>query len=296
MKGFLRRVFRILPFFLLIGVLAGVIFYPRPPQAEGESVRIVTVWNVDTFEGGKGSRTSFLKRAAETAERTRDGVKYLITSVTQAGAEEALGRGELPDVLSFGGGLSAFEPFCLSLGERFAGSSKALPWCRGSYYLFSRTEQPATDGSAALSVGGNNLTAVAAYFAGVRGREVDSLSAYVEFLNGKWDCLLGTQRDKCRFAARGESVFSVQLTDFCDLYQYAAVLSEENYDDALHFVRTLRSDAVQCRLDDIGMLPVAGATGQTTGAFMEQAEMEKLRSAAADGDAKNNIENFLKTV
>ena len=232
MKGILRGICRAVPFLLLAAVVLAVSLFPRQSAAEGESVRIVRVWNVDTFEGGKGSRTAFLKRAAELAERGRTGVRYLVTSVTAEGALDALGRGELPDVLSYGGGLSAFEPHCLPLGERFAGESRALPWCRGEYYLFSLTDDFESAGEVAISVGGSNLACSAAYFAGVSGSETESLSAYVDFLGGKYRYLLGTQRDKCRFASRGAAVYAKPLTEFCDLYQYVSVLSEEAYDRA----------------------------------------------------------------
>ena len=226
MKGILRGICRAVPFLLLAAVVLAVSLFPRQSAAEGESARIVRVWNVDTFEGGKGSRTAFLKRAAELAERGRTGVCYLVTSVTAEGALDALGRGELPDVLSYGGGLSAFEPHCLSLGERFAGESRALPWCRGEYYLFSMTDDFESAGDVAISVGGSNLACAAAYFAGVSGSETESLSAYVDFLGGKYRYLLGTQRDKCRFASRGAAVYAKPLAEFCDLYQYVSVLSE----------------------------------------------------------------------
>ena len=89
MKGILRGICRAVPFLLLAAVVLTVSLFPRQSAAEGESVRIVRVWNVDTFEGGKGSRTAFLKRAAEFAERGRTGVRYLVTSVTAEGALDA---------------------------------------------------------------------------------------------------------------------------------------------------------------------------------------------------------------
>ena len=94
MKGILRGICRAVPFLLLAAVVLAVSLFPRQSAAEGESVRIVRVWNVDTFEGGKGSRTAFLKRAAELAERGRTGVRYLVTSVTAEGALDALGFGK----------------------------------------------------------------------------------------------------------------------------------------------------------------------------------------------------------
>ena len=290
---FLRRA---VPFLLLIAVFVAVICYPRADAEESGAIRVLQVWNVDTFEGGKGSRTSFLKRAAAFAEREREDVRYLVKSVTREGALDALSRGELPDVLSFGTGLAEFAEFCLPLGERFAGDDRALPWCRGEYYLFSLTDDFESAGDVAISVGGSNLACAAAYFAGVSGSEAESLSAYVDFLGGKYRYLLGTQRDKCRFASRGALVYAKPLTEFCDLYQYVSVLSEEAYDDALFFVNTLRSEAVQCQLGDIGMLPVAGAAGYTTGAFLTAETSVALAQAVRAGEPRKNIENFLKTV
>ena len=296
MKGVFVFLRRAVPFLLLIAVFVAVICYPRADAEESGAIRVLQVWNVDTFEGGKGSRTSFLKRAAAFAEREREDVRYLVKSVTREGALDALSRGELPDVLSFGTGLAEFAEFCLPLGERFAGDDRALPWCRGQYYLFSHTDDFDAEGKTAVSVGGNNLPSVAAYFADVQGEEIASLSAYVDFLGGDYRYLLGTQRDKCRFAARGASVCERALSSFCDLYEYVAVLSRENYDDAIFFVQTLRSDAVQCQLSDIGMLTYAGAEGLTTGAFAEEGTLSALLAAVRAGAPRKNIENFLKTV
>ena len=57
------------------------------------------IWNVDTFEGGKGSRTAFLRRAAALAEQKQHGVLYNVTSYTEEGVREAFARGETPDIL-----------------------------------------------------------------------------------------------------------------------------------------------------------------------------------------------------
>ncbi len=68
---------------------------------------------------------------------------------------------------------------------------------------------------------------VAAALNNLSGEEIDSLSAYVAFLNGKYRYLLGTQRDRCRFVSRGVEVYEKPLNEFCDLYQYVSVLSAE---------------------------------------------------------------------
>ena len=68
-------------------------------------MRVVLIWNVDTFEGGKGSRASFLNRVARLAEQTSDGVYYRVISYTAEGAQSAMAEGNYPDLLSFGIGL-----------------------------------------------------------------------------------------------------------------------------------------------------------------------------------------------
>ena len=296
MKRVFRFAWRALPFFVLAAVLLAVFLLPRGGQVRGEEVRIVRVWNVDTFEGGKGSRTSFLKRAALLAERGREGVRYLVTSVTQEGALAALAEGEMPDVLSFGGGLSAFGAYALPLGESFADGDRALPWCRGKYFLFSLTDDFSASGDTAISVGGSNLSVAAAYFSEIRGTETQSLTAYVDFLGGKFRYLLGTQRDRCRFASRGAAVYEKELPAYCDLYQYAAVLSEQSYDDALFFIDILRSETVQSMLSDIGMFPVAGAEGYTMEAFADEEHISAFVQALRMGESVKFLRNFLKTV
>ena len=82
MKRFFSGFKKTLPFVLIFAVVFAVAFYPRSKE-EGKSEevkKVIRVWNVDTFEGGKGSRTNFLKRAAAKIEKKNKGVYYLITS------------------------------------------------------------------------------------------------------------------------------------------------------------------------------------------------------------------------
>ena len=94
------------------------------------------------FEGGKGSRTAFLK---SVARELKGEAYYLVTSYTLEGALSAFAEGDAPDVLSFGVGLSEFAERLLPLPYSFAGGelggkTLAYPWCMGGYYLFSLTD------------------------------------------------------------------------------------------------------------------------------------------------------------
>ena len=260
MKGFLkeglRRMGRALPFLLIAALVAAVCFFPKEETPIGPVSRVVRVWNVDTFEGGKGSRTAFLRRVADSV--AREGVYFLISSYTVEGAREAASRGELPDAISYGIGLGGFLERCLPLPYAFSGGevdgkTYAVPWCRGQYYLFSHTETFA--GRTAISAGGSNLPCVAAAISAVSGEEMEPLAAYSGFLSGKYDLLLGTQRDVCRFQTRGAEVAMRPLAGYNDLYEVISVYSREKFEDCLAFLEALRGEKAQKALGEIGMLP-----------------------------------------
>lgn len=287
---------------LCLILVLSALFFPEQSQSRGEAVskRIVRVWNVDTFEGGKGSRTSFLKDAAKRVEKKREGVYYLISSYTPEGAEEAFCEGKFPDAISFGVGLSAFAersvklPFSF-IGGQIGSDTLAYPWCKGGYYLFSLTDQFEEEGNTAISAGGRNLSAVAAALEGIRGEELPALTAYSEFISGKYRYLLGTQRDVCRFETRGVNVFSKPIESYCDLYQYFSVLNEGVKEDSLALLREL-IDAPE-KLSSIGMSPFeAESCAKTTvGVFSSADALAKILGYARNGDEKN-LRNFLKTV
>ena len=301
-KKALSIALRILPFLLIAAILCCLLLYPRGETVSKENKRVVRVWNVDTFEGGKGSRTAFLRNAARITEKKRGGVYYLITSYTLDGATAAFEKGESPDMLSFGIGLSAYAENSLPLSRKFAGGNTesgclAYPWCRGSYYLFSLSEDFSASGETVISKGGNNLSEVAAAYAGIIGSFAESTAAYVEFLNGHYRYLLGTQRDECRFSARGVTVYSQELPEYCDLYQYISVLSREKREDCDAFVDTLLSNDVQTTLSRIGMYPVNGGNAKrTVSVFSDRESLRKLAESASGGIAGNFLDKYLKFI
>ncbi len=303
-KAFWSGLKKALPFLMIFAVFLTIVCYPHETtEGNGEEAkRVVRVWNVDTFEGGKGSRTNFLKRAAAKIEKKDRDVFYLISSYTIEGANRAFAEGQRPDVLSFGIGVSAYLESSLPLPYSFAGGETdggcyAYPWCRGEYYLFSLTDGFEKEGTVAVSAGGMNLVEVAAALNGLSGERIDSLSAYVAFLNGQYRYLLGTQRDKCRFASRGVEVYEKPLNEFCDLYQYISVLSAGKREDCLALVDMLLSDAVQGELESIGMLPVKGGESiRTVSAFSDVDSLSTIRNAASGEEPLKNLDKFLKNI
>ena len=262
-----RMFWRGLPFLLLLAA-AAIVFLPQKSE-KAEARIVVRVWNIDTFEGGKGSRTAFLK---SVARELKGEAYYLVTSYTLEGALTAFAEGDAPDVLSFGVGLSEFAERLLPLPYSFAGGelggkTLAYPWCMGGYYLFSLTDFEG-DGRTALSVGGENLPAVAARLEGITGEETESVAAYTGFLSGKYRYLLGTQRDVCR-------------------------LSSEKRDASLAFVEALLSPEVQGRLSQIGMFPLKNNAERTVSVFSSREALGRLAAAAREGDVP---EKYLKSI
>lgn len=289
---------------LSLAIVLAAIFFPEKKQEEATATRIVRVWNVDTFEGGKGSRTAYLKSAARRVEKKREGVYFLVSAYTPEGAEEAFREEKAPDVLSFGVGLSLYAEASLPLSESFTGGqlgseTLAYPWCRGGYALFSLTENFDEAGKTAISSGGRNLPQIAAALEGIEGDELPALTAYTKFLSGEYKYLLGTQRDLCRFQARGVNVYSRPITSYCDLYQYFSVLSPDLKEDCLALLDELKSSSE--KLSDIGMFPFEETNGfvgnvqRTVGVFTSADALKEMNELARERDEKK-LENFLKTI
>ena len=258
--------------FALAGILCALSLIFAVPALTAESTDspsragIVRLWNIDTFEGGKGSRTAFLNRVSAAYEKKHESVYIMVSSYTAEGAVAALKEGNFPDMISFGIGFSEAAEKCRKINSRsFAGGlvgkeCRAMPWCRGGYALFSLENgfDAADAANTVVSSGGNNLPLVAAAlypFEGIPAVE-DSTSAYVRFLSGKYKYLLGTQRDICRFASRGVNVYCRPVNEFSDLYQYIGVLTD---DEALKgicedYIDALLSEETQKKLTEIGML------------------------------------------
>ena len=288
---------------LIIAVMCMCAFYPERENGEAIERRVVRIWNVDTFEGGKGSRTNFLKSAARRVEKNRSGVFYLVSSYTPEGAEAAFREGNAPDAISFGVGLSVYAEQSLSLPYSFSGGvlgkdALAYPWCKGGYALFSLTDNFEEAGNTVISCGGSNLPQVSAALSGITGEELPALTAYTKFLGGEYRYLLGTQRDLCRFQSRNVAVYYKPLSEYCDLYQYYSVLSSEKKDDCLALLDELLSAPE--KLSDIGMFPLEGDLfapnpKSTLGVFTSSEALKEILETARGSDGKK-LGKFLKTI
>lgn len=292
----------------------------KPVEYKG----VIKVWQIDTFEGGKGSRKQFLLSVARSFEKENSGVLIMVVSHTQESAEQAILSGEKPDLISFGLGVEIGEPIQLKIQKIFSGGmvggrSYAVPWCRGGYALISNPNYKKKQGESnendnqsieniVVSQGKFTQPLTALELEGISFKNADglqALDAYVKFVAGKEKYFLGTQRDIIRLTNRGFEFEIKPLTKFNDLYQYMAITATEQVKQiyAQEFLEYLLTEKVQKRLTEIGMfscfynidyaqkklLEMQNVAGfSTLSAFTHKkdlAELQNLSKLFAQGDA-----------
>lgn len=229
---------------------------------------ILTLWHIDTFEGGVGSRKQFLLSVSREFEKANEGVLVMAVDYTAENAEKAMESGKFPDLISYGAGVKVnnLQPIETSRAESISGGgyndeTYALCWCRGGYCIIENPDYKDTKNSEnklIVSQGEYTNPLVAYAISGRTAQNFEILSplnAYIKFTAGKAKYLLGTQRDVNRLILRGMDFTVRPLSEYNDLYQYVSVVSNDGVKAAYaqKFAAFLTSDSVQRKLDRIGM-------------------------------------------
>ncbi|MBR5191804.1 MAG: hypothetical protein IKW33_00145 [Clostridia bacterium] len=237
---------------------------------------IITLWHVDTFEGGTGSRKQFLQNQAKNFEKKNKGVFIMVTSYNIEGVKEQLAKGNYPDILSYGNGIDVKNLSEINSNLSFSASEinnkkYAFPWCRGGYVLIKNKNLKSEKyKNITISKGQYSQPLLALFLELEQGElhkefsndfsnyEINVLSptkAYSNFVIGKTKYLLGTQRDVYKLLARGIDFESIPLTQFNDLYQYVSTttlnVEKKFYADA--FINFLLQEKEQKKLSQISM-------------------------------------------
>ena len=279
------KITRIVAAVLTVAIVVFVPLFAFPESVKGEEKPIkseeykfvLTLWNVDVFEGGTGSRTDFL--VARANERTDDGIIILVKSHTPDSVKKSIENGEIPDMVSFGVGAEAVRLLCRELpssdfkGGETGGKIYAVPWCLGGYYLITKqadnrlieglNAKNKTLDAVIVSQNSYNLPVLSLKTSGVTATSAEYLSpmdAYLKFVKTDGNVLLGTQRDLRRLEKRGVAFAAYPLTGFSDLCQYIAVTtkSDEKYRACLDFLRYITGEKVQDKVWKIGMMRADG--------------------------------------
>ena len=312
---------------LAIVFFSSFYIYPKLKNDEQNSAKsyrgVLQIWNIDSFEGGKGSRTSFLQAIAKTFEKEQQGLFVLVTTHTITSAKEALKKGERPDLLSYGTGCDFVADIAQPIenlsyrATNMHGRCYAYPWAVGQYVLISFEDnfeniQPE---NTVLSTHANALTTVAASAMGLNGNFTlqESTTAYSNFINKKFKYLLGTQRDVARLMSRNLTFYTKAVDSFSNLQQYISITTtnKERQAACQAYVDLLLSKEVQEKLTQIGMMSLQHSiyTAEnplskveqikphwTISPFLEQEKLQQLSNLAIqalNGD-KNVAQNLQK--
>lgn len=257
-----------------IGIFSGalcllvVIFSPfliKKAQASNENESIIlTVWHIDGFEGGKGSRYTFLREMALNFSKKNKGVYILVSNYTQSGANELISKGKTPDVISYGGVGIDLQNYAQELsvegfeGGVINGKCYAVSYLKGGYFAIKKG-----DGSSEIIISkGENVTPeIACLFSSERASVYTvkpPLDAYALFLTKKNATLIGTQRDIERLISRGEEFSAQPINGYSDIYQYLSLTSQKAQNEyyARKFISHLTSKSVQEKVTSLKMLSV----------------------------------------
>ena len=242
------------------------------PGADGARIEnrysyrgILTLYSLDTFEGGINSRADFLNRAAIAFEKKNRGVFIQVVPVSEYELQDRLSRGLTPDIFvySFGNYRTLsdwFVPYdqAVNYADSLAQNDYAVPVWYGGYFGFSAdASYPYVCGRAAHTT--PLLAGLLAGQTAVPEHEHTQKSAYEAFVFKKYN-LIGTQRDVYRTADSDRQLRRTVWSDYTDLVQYASVveISEERAWFARKFIEYLTSSEVQAKLTEIGMFSVSG--------------------------------------
>lgn len=180
----------------------------------------LTVWQIDSFEGGKGSRADFLQNIGNEFSK-KENCYINVVSLSAEAARLNLSNGNVPDIVSYGAGMYGIESYVNGFSV----------WCRGGYCLLTLDTNcdfsDVTYENTVINKGKDNFSNVAALFCGVQsGKFESSTSAYVKLLNGEFKYLLGSQRDIFRLKTRNVAFSVKPITAFNDLYQNVSITTK----------------------------------------------------------------------
>lgn len=260
---------------------------------------VISIWQVDSFEGGKGSRADFLKRTGE--EFTKQSGGYVtVTSLTSEAVRMNFKNGVFPDLISYGPGTYGIEEYI----------DGYTSWCNGGYCFIAVDETAdftdIENNNTLINEGKENFAGLAALFGGVGGAvSAKPTAAYLKLINGDYKYLLGTQRDIYRFKTRAVSYKVKPLTEYNDLYQNISVISKSaKKNTAKRFISLLT--ARQTEIKKIGLFSpnvklydddlniMEGLEYQHKLSFpLGTATFSEFKKLIAEGDV-NKLKNLLK--
>lgn len=217
---------------LLCGVLSVVavsvtifyMFHSKKDITAEEEIVTLTLWQIDSFEGGTGSRSAYLQEKGNDYKKL-DNEYINVVALSADAARLNIANGNTPDIISFGSSEWGLE-------NLINPDYQVQCWCYGAYCLLAIGEDvdftEANSENTVMNNGKDNLSQAAALMCGMEDAATQSSNyAYVDLINGKYKFLLGTPRDIYRLNARKVRYSIKPIEQFNDLYQLIAVCTDD---------------------------------------------------------------------
>lgn len=225
-----EHISRVLAFILCVGItVAASIMMAATGSgknvvADDGKMTVLNIWQIDSFEGGKGSRASYLQSVGNDFAGKSD-CYVTVTTLTSSAARENMKLGKTPDLISYGAGIYGIE-------SAIRGKTPYYCWCKGGYCFLTIDDgadfSDISRENTVINGGTENLASACALLCGIDGAAVEKpTGAYVKLINGKYKYLLGTQRDIYRLRTRGVAFKIKPVTEFNDLYQNISVTTND---------------------------------------------------------------------
>jgi len=260
---------------------------------ENSTKVVLTLYNIETFEGGTNSRTKFLQQQALNFNKKQNNCFVVVKTLSPDQLALNIRNNNLPDLYSFGVGVGSYIQGFLSeldvnskirsdlsqYGKK-SGKLLAYPYILSGYCLISHENYTTDEDSLSslvkadsknkmlgLSLSNAFNGAEVLFQNGITLSESDllettsSYDAYKNFLNKKTKSLLGTARDVARCKNREEngSLSACRynfLGNYSDLVQYISVVDSGSSVKTLfakEFATFLTSESSQNSLADFGL-------------------------------------------
>ena len=223
---------------------------------------IISLWQIDTFAGGKGSRTSFLRNVTSKFSKKHEGILFLVTSHTQESAERSIENGSIPDLISYGacgfrysGNFQKMKEYKEVIDGGILENRYAVSWCKGGYFEIVR----GTGENVIIEESSSNSSFLALLLQDKKYANyvvANEETSYSSFISQKNATLISTQRSITKLINNGYEFTANPLEIYNDLYQYISIMSndKEKLPVINTFIDYLLSKEVQNKLTDINML------------------------------------------
>lgn len=304
----MKKLIRITAWILFFTVISLTFVIPKTSSAkidkESGYKAVLSIWQIDSFEGGKGSRASFLKRVSTSFSKKYKGVLTLVTSHTVNSAKKALEEGASPDIISVGAVGLDFSTYQKEVGNLSVEGGGILgkeryfvPWAKSGYFKIKKGNGE----KIIVSEGNYNSGAIALALSNLTFKSyklLNTVDAFNEFLISKDATLIGTMRDVVRLSNKNIECEIEVLGNFNDLYQYALITSKNSVYYSRLFIDYLLSSKVQKTLTEISLLSVSERglypdiipfatlektkTTYTVSPFLDVNTIEKLKELAKE--------------